>query len=1011
LNTVWLHFDHPQYLWLFALLPVFWWMSRASFSGLSRGQAALALAVRTLVFTLIVLALADAHSVRSNNRLTVLYLLDQSHSIPDTQREAMIDFVNASIDTHRQEDSEDRVGVMVFGRQAEMEIPPLDVFPALGRIQSPVDPEYTDLAAALSHARGMFPGDSAGRVVLVTDGNENLGDSVAEAKALSDAGISIDVVPVPLPPRAEVAVEKVMLPAVVRDGEPFELRTVLSVDSPAGNASATGTVRVVRKAFGQEETIVEQAVELPPGKTVLSFDDKLDRSGFFTYEAHFSPSKTVDDGTARNNMATAFTQIVGSGQVLLIENAEEPGAHDHLVEVLRRGGMEVEVATTSALFTSLAELQRFDCVVLADVPLASGGVSDDVSAFTEAQLRMLVENTETLGCGLVVIGGPNSYGAGGWANSELEKALPVDCQIKDARVVPVGALGLVIDRSGSMMGEKMQLSKAAAIAAVRSLGNRDMLSVVAFDSTPVPVCRLQQIGNGDRVAAAISRLTADGGTDMYPAFAQVVADMEKAQAAVKHIIVLTDGQTPPQPFDELVRRARAAKVTVSAVAVGGDAQVPLLTNIAAAGGGRFYAVRNPKAVPRIFMREARRVSRPLVRDLVPPQSPQIVGDSQIVAGLEGAIPPIRGFVMTTVKESPLVEVIMRSPVPPNPENSTILASWNYGLGKVVAFTSDAGQRWTNSWTSWDGYEPLFTKMVRSAMRPTDGSRNYSLATTTANGVTTVVIDALDNEDEILNSSTGMMASVLGPDSKSTPLTIDQVAPGRYVGRFDSRDAGTYLLAVSPSDGPMLRTGVSVGYSREYRDREANLPLLETLAGLTPEGGEPGHLAGGANPQPLDKAAEQIATAATDPFRHDLPRATAIDSIWPWLVVAAACLFVGDVGVRRIRVSMATMSAAVSAAMARVFGRRTVDEAPATLSRLQTRKQTMRDEYATRRVEVEPLSPEAAQQPAPTDWLTPPPAKPSARGTKLSGGADVEAPPEESYTERLLRAKRDATRGK
>ncbi|MCO6046861.1 VWA domain-containing protein [Aeoliella sp. ICT_H6.2] len=1004
MNSVWLHFDNTHYLWLFTLLPVFWWIGRGGFSGLHGGQWMAAVAARSGVFALVVLALADTQVMRTNNQLTVLYLLDQSHSIPDDQREAMVDFVNASIEAHRQSEGSNRVGVMVFGRQPEMEIPPLDAMPVLGRIQSLVDPEYSDLEAALAHARGMFPGDTAGRVVLVTDGNENLGDAVAEAKVLADAGISIDVVPVPLPQQIEVAVEKLMLPAVVRDGEPFEIRAVLRADIQSDDRPAAGTVRIVRQAFGREEIVAEQSVELPPGKTVLAVNDELGRSGFFTYEAQYSPADPRADGTARNNRATAFTQIVGSGQVLVIENAEERGAHDRLVDALRRGGLEVELIDTTMLFSSLAELQRFDCVVLADVPLASGGAGDEVVAFSDAQLRMLVENTESLGCGLVVVGGPNSYGAGGWASSELEKALPVDCQIKDARVVPVGALGLVIDRSGSMDGEKIQLSKAAAIAAVRSLGKRDMVSVVAFDSTAVPIARLRQVDNGDRVSAAIQRLSAGGGTDMYPAFAQVIADLEKAEAAVKHIIVLTDGQTPNRPFDELLQRAKQAKITVSAVAIGGDAQIPLLTNIAGAGGGRFYAVRSPKAVPRIFMREARRVSRPLVRDLKPPQTPVVASDHPILAGLSEGFPPIRGFVMTTLKDSSLVEVVLRSPVPPNPENSTLLATWNYGLGRVVAFTSDAGQRWTNSWTGWEGYDAFFTKMVRSTMRPTDGVRNYTLATTTDDGVTTVVIDALDNEDNYVHQTTGMSGTVVGPDSEPMPLVVEQVAPGRYVGRFDSRQSGTYIVAVAPQGGPTLRTGVSVGYSPEYRAREMNLPLLETIAGLEPRGGVAGQLVGGATPGNLDQTAEQLASGASNPFRRDLRQATAVDSIWPWLVMAAACLFVGDVGVRRVRFDLAALFGLASDKAGSLLGRRNTNDSPATITRLQSRKQRLREELASRRAAAEEIdAPPVEQFQAPA-----PPVPPTTTPATTLSTDESSDPPPESYTERLLKAKRDAT---
>ncbi|QDU58897.1 VWA domain-containing protein [Aeoliella mucimassa] len=1016
MNSIWLQFDRPQFLWLFALVPAIWWIGRGGFSGLRGLQWMLANTLRTLVFALVVLALADTQIMRTNNRLTVLYLLDQSHSIPDDQRDAMLDFVNASVEAHRRDETNDRVGVMVFGRKPEIEIPPLTTMPALRRLHALVDPEYSDLAAALAHARGMFPDDSAGRVVLVTDGNENLGNAVAEAQLLTDAGISIDVVPVALQQHVEVSVEKLILPARVRDHETFEMRVVLDVDAPAEQPNTLGTLRLVRQAFGREEIFAEQFVELPPGKTVLSIHDELDRPGFFTYEARFSPADPQSDATARNNRATAFTQIVGAGQVLLIENAEEPGEHEALVAALRRNGLEVEVMDTSMMFSSLIELQRFDCVVLADVPLAGTATGDEVLAFTDDQLRMLIENTESLGCGLVVIGGPNSYGAGGWAGSLLEQALPVDCQVQDAKVVPVGALGLVIDRSGSMDGVKMQSSKAAAIAAVKALGKRDMISVVAFDSTALPVVKLQNVGDAKRATAAIDRLSAGGGTDMYAAFEQVVSDLEKAEASVKHMIVLTDGQTPDRPYADLLQRARAAKITITSVAIGQDAQIPLLTKIAAAGGGKFYAVRSPLAVPRIFMREVRRVSRPLLRDLVPPQTPIVVSDDPMIEGLGDSFPAMRGFVMTTVKDNALVDVVLRSPAPPNAENSTLLATWNYGLGRVVAFTSDAGRRWTNEWTGWSGYDAFFTNMIRSSMRPTDGSHNYTLATTTSDGTTTVVVDALDNENQFINQNTGMLGTVVGPDSQAIPMLVEQIAPGRYVGHFDSHEPGTYVVAVVPADGPTLRTGVSVGYSPEYRDRAANVSLLETIAALQPRGGEPGQLIGGVDPTELDESAEQLATSQSNPFRHDLPKAVAVDSIWPWLLMAAACLYVGDVGVRRVRFDWASTRHSLAAWLGRKLGRQPSAETPATLERLRSRKQHLHDELATRRAKEPEQTPPETTSPLATATTTPPRTSGSDSTTNTSTGTEPhlagdspESDAAASYTERLLQAKRKATR--
>ena len=119
-------FNNPWYLLLLALLPVMWWFSFGSLSGLGRWRRLFALGLRTLVLVLMVAALAEMQYQRTSDKLTVIYLLDQSLSIPEARRDAMIDYVNASIRDQRKAEKGDRAGVIVFGKNAEVEVPPVD---------------------------------------------------------------------------------------------------------------------------------------------------------------------------------------------------------------------------------------------------------------------------------------------------------------------------------------------------------------------------------------------------------------------------------------------------------------------------------------------------------------------------------------------------------------------------------------------------------------------------------------------------------------------------------------------------------------------------------------------------------------------------------------------------------------------------------------------------------------------------------------------------------------------
>ncbi|MEX0977469.1 MAG: VWA domain-containing protein, partial [Pirellulales bacterium] len=451
---------------------------------------------------------------------------------------------------------------------------------------------------------------------------------------------------------------------------------------PAGQSPIAGRLRISRTAGGQTQVLADRPVALADDKQVFTFREELAAPDFYTYSARFVPDDAASDTFAENNEATAFTHVRGRGQVLLIEDWSKAGQFDELVDLLRRQNLEVTVQQSNRLFSNLAELQRYDLVVLADVARTSGDAADKLSQFSDEQIEMLVRNTQHFGSGLIMLGGPDSFGAGGWTNTALEKAMPVDFQVKNAKVLPKGALLLVIDSSGSMSGEKLELSKAAAMEAVKVLSNDDFVGVVSFDSAAHWIVPVTKVDDPNAIARRVARLESGGGTDMEPAMAQGYHALRGVEAAIKHMIVLTDGQTNGSNFTLMAAGARNQKITTSCVAVGEGAAVQLLNEIARAGGGKYYLADSPRTLPRIFMKEAMRVARPVIFEDQRGILPRRVATHEILQGIEGDFPPLTGFVMTSPKDSPLVEIPLVSPQPAGNQNS-ILASWQYGLGRAV----------------------------------------------------------------------------------------------------------------------------------------------------------------------------------------------------------------------------------------------------------------------------------------------------------------------------------------
>ena len=1039
-----LAFDRGEYLWLLLLVPWLWWLSysKGGLAGLGRWRRLLALLLRSAVFIFLILALADVQYQRKSDRLTVFYLLDQSLSIPARQRQAMIDYVNASIDAQRSDEHQDRVGVIVFGHTAAVEIPPVDFDVHMpSRIETQLDPQYTDLALAIQRAQAMFPYDTAGRIVLVTDGNQNLGDALEEAREAVDLGVSIDVVPVLLSARNEVAVEKIDIPPGVRRGQPFDLRVVLQCDRPVStNATRTtenkkppantpgdseasvvvGRLRLVRKSGQQEQIISDQQVQLPPGKRVFTLREQIDQSDFYTYEARFIPTDPNSDGMTQNNLATAFTHVRGRGHVLLIENWNEQGVADSMVRRLRQEEIEVTVLPSDHLYTSLAELQRYDSVILAGVSRSAGSAANTVVSFSDAQIDMLVQNTRELGCGLIMIGGPDSYGAGGWTGTELEKAMPVDFQIKSAKVVPVGALVLMMH--AGEMPQANYWQKRIAIESIKLLGNRDYCGLIQWNGTDQWLWGQSQggmlpVGPARKMMLArVDQMTIGDMPAFDPALKMAASAFAGvSRAALKHMIVISDGD-PVRPTVTAIRALVQQGVKVTTVAVGSHGRLgsQMMQNLAQQTGGKYYQVKSAKALPRIYQREARRVAKSLVYEPQPPVRPAIVSPHEIVQGLQSPLPPVSGFVLTTVKQNPLVEVILRSPKPVAEKNATILAAWTYGAGKVAALTTDAGQRWTRSWTGWEGYDKFLSQLVRWSMRPFGDTGNFSVATHTQDGQTQIIVTALDENEEFLNDQS-MSATVIAPDMSSRTVPIDQTAPGRYVGNFPSQATGSYLIMVHPGAGrAALRTGVNVGYSVEYLDHETNMALLKSLAGLVIRHGEAGVLTEpGLDSKRIDLLRQE------NPFRHNLPPVVTGQSVWPLMVLIGSCLFFTDVFVRRVQVNFIWLLPLLGQLRDTVLRREREAPEPETIRRLQSRKQQLGAEIEGQRARtrLEPGGKSAGNDShaasavlqvkpgLPSGQNSPPQAstRPMEPG-QTSLEQDEEAI-EELYTERLLKAKK------
>jgi uncharacterized membrane protein/ribosomal protein L12E/L44/L45/RPP1/RPP2 len=1020
-------FAQGGFLWLVFLLPLLWLVSFRSLAGLGRNRRIMALTLRSLVLVSFIVALAEIQVMRISDKIAVYYLLDQSESIPKHQRQLMLEYVQREVVKHRNSDRGDLAGVIIFGRDALVEIQAFDEdLPSIGQIEGyrELETDATNLAAALRQAIASFPEDAAKRVVVVTDGNENIGSARAVAPTLAENGIGIDVIPIKLGKRGEIVMDKMTLPNAVRKGQPVSSRIVVS---NLGDKDVPGKLVVVRSVGQQEQLLDDRQVILHPGKNMFLVEQDLNESGVFTYKARFIPDDADSDIMSENNETTAFTHVRGKGRILIIEDWEHPGRFDYLAGRLRNNELEVDVMPSNNLFNSLAELQAYDCIILADVPRSSGDTATTVTNFSDERIDMLIRNTEQMGCGLIMMGGPNSFGAGGWTNTELEKAMPVDFQIKNSKVVPVGALVLMMHASEMDRGNYWQ--KVVGMEAIKALGPMDYCGCIHWENNTgndawlwnAPQGLLRVGPNRLKMVARLNRMTPGDMPAFEPAMKMTLNALRGVKAAVKHVIIISDGDpVPASPFT--IAKFVNAKIQVSTVAIGthGPPSAGPLQKLATDTGGKFYVVTNPKALPRIYQREARRVARPLVYEPENGIQPRVIDYHEIHGLSPQTLPTISGFVLTTVKDNPLVEVSILSPKPADEDNATILASWTFGLGRTAVFTSDAGNRWATEWTAWSEYDRFFTQMVRWAMRPVDENGTFLTSTNVRDGKVQIAITALDDDSNLINLL-DMTATAIAPDLTAFSVPIRQVAPGRYVGEFTTDKPGSYYLAVNPGmqdvmvngvkrrrPRPQIVTGVNVPYSAEYRDRETNLALLHSLAQTRPQGGEPGMVASG------DFTPESINDfLQLDTFRDTLAKAISSRDIWPLCLLIGACVFFGDIFVRRVAIDWSWTEPALQWIRTKLG--RTVEvesDGETRLERLRRRKEQVSTQMEERRAAArfEPLEEasldDAVQQSGAGPSSTEAPAAVSDSRTIAPTVDD-----QDSYTARLMKAKKNALKNR
>ena len=941
------------------------WMARR-LRMLSLPRRITAVAVRLLIIAALVCALAGIRVSFAAKDLTVFFVVDDSDSVPQPQKEYAKAFVQRA---HEEMGSDDKQWIVMFAGSASIEQTP-EAKPEFEKPESLVDKSRTNVAGAVQLALACASGASQKRVVLLTDGNENAGSAEEAARSAAAAGVTVDVVPLKYENRNDVIVEKALVENRVSLDQPFDIRIIAST-----RQATRGKLNVHQdgQLMGQFD------VELIPGqKNAFTIPTQVRDAGFHRFEVQLDAE---GDAIPENNRAFAFTYGEGEPRVLLVDGDEKKSLT--LPAAVKSENIKVEVVPPSGLPFDLRSLQMYDAVLFNNV--AAADVTGD-------QMKMLEYAVHDLGIGFLMIGGENSFGSGGYNDSPIERILPVDMELKNERILPQGAMVIIMHTVEIPEGQYW--AERIVHAALDVLSPRDQMGVLQYswqnrESWLFP---LQEVAGKSHLRKKLAEAQW-GDMPSFDTTLQMAYDsLSRSKASVKHVVVISDGD-PQTPNWTLVKNIQAARITISTVCINPHTprDADMMQQLAKTGGGNFYFPKNYNTLPQIFIREAATVRKSLIFE--DPFTPVAKEYSPVLVGLGKGYPRLHGYVGTSKKNLADIPLV-------TDKDDPLFAHWRHGLGKTAAFTSDAKERWAKDWISWDQYSKFWSQTVRWILR-SPFNRNFQVQMEVDGAQGKVIVDAVDDKGEFRNFL-NVGGRIITPSLEPVETEFRQTAPGRYEATFPIKEAGTYMLgaqaaatdeAAKQGTGELITGGTTLSYSPEFRNSSSNEALLYRLTDLTKG---------------------RILDEKSRVFLHDRPRQSQPTPLWPRILTILLGLFLLDVFIRRVLIGWEDVAGGMALAWrwtAAKLRRRQEVSAGTSDQLLQVKKTVLSEEKPAQELDrekfLESLSQVSTQGPAVTSREPKParaaaaPAKPKAEEKKTEEAA--------SFTGQLLKARSEARR--
>jgi uncharacterized membrane protein/Mg-chelatase subunit ChlD len=796
---------------------------------------------RMAIVALLVLGLAQPTLQPPGHGRAVAFALDVSDSVTPDQVAWARAWAQHAIDALPPGST---ANIVEFGARAQ-----------LAGSASTIPTDSTDLTSALRLAGSLLSSREAGlspEIVLLTDGWQTTSASPLDAMP---GGIAVSYVPLPPPAegqRAVAVIHGLDAPTMARAGDRIDVQLELQ-----SSASVDATLRLT-----VDQTVVANGpVHLEPGDAQLTLPAPVAGQGFSQIRADLTAGGLT-------STSTAVVVVKPAGHILVLE--DDPGQANAIASLLTAQGLEVTRQPSSSVPPSANALSAFDGVVLVNTPATS---------LTLDQQHTLQSFVQDMGRGLLVTGGARTFSPGGYQGTVLDDILPVSAEPPIEPQQGSLALFMVIDRSGSMDivsgggqgstgATKMAMAREAAIEAAGLLQPQDTLGVIAFDSAfqwVVPPTTLNSTDDIKAAQARVATIRSGGGTSILPALQAAFQAALNSSAPLKHIVLMTDGESNDRGYEQLLAQMASANITLSTLAIGSDADTKLLSNLAHLGGGRYYFTERSTQIPRIASKETTILTRNAV---IEGQVAAVVGDpSPILRSISGDLPPLSGYVATTRKDRAVTALETEQGHP-------LLAHWQYGLGRVVAWTSEAQTGWGRQWARWPDAAQFWSQAVRWALpAPVQADFQPSVQVGPDGRRVQLAVQSLTGDGHFADLQ-DTRATVVSPDGTARQLALPQHGPGLYSLETTVGAPGQYRVLFEQGNRQEV-AAFTTPDAIELHSVGTNTALLDQLAGAS---------GGGALQDPTDL---RPGTGAGP-----------IVNLWPGLLGLALVLLPLDVYLRR-----------------------------------------------------------------------------------------------------------------